>query len=99
MGTLTLEGGRYDGWTFQSEGGWTPGPDVGALYIERPDPAAWSSAVSAVQSPAIVTTMLVGVGFCARKVPTPFDKILHNWEAYHRCPDGRYRVPGLARCS
>lgn len=99
MGPLTLEGGRYDGWTFKAESGWEPGPDVGALYIERPSPEAWSAAASGVVSPKILTTTIVAVGYCARAVPAPFDKILHNWEAYLRCPDGRYRVPGLARCS
>lgn len=99
MGPLTLEGGRYDGWTFQAEGGWEPGSDVGLLYICRPVEADWKAAVAKIPSPAVFTTTLVPMTFCARAAGNPPDWDLRDWEAYVRCRDGRFRAVALARCS
>lgn len=98
---MRLVGGRYDGMTFAATDGWSPGPEVGVLYLPR---AASPGSLRDVQRKILqelqngpVATSEVEVPFAAREKHDPFDKRWHGSEVYIRCPDGNYRVPSLAR--
>lgn len=97
MGVL-LVGGRYDGMTFSANDGWTPGPEVGVLYLGST--AAPKGEVTPLykELPAgpVVATNHVSVPFAAREKHDPFDVQYHRTEVYLRCADGTYRTPPLA---
>lgn len=91
---VRLIGGRYDGLLFAASDGWTPGADVGALYLSLPNVNEFAAAAELRGDAA--TTALVNVPFTCRARHDPFDATLHGAQVYLRCSDGLYRTPKLA---